>query len=85
MFYFTGYDFWLWTSGHRDINESSWTWSSTNEHFTYLGWAPNQPDVSENTEDCVDFSGLLTAGNWEDDECDLWEMSYICEPIMPME
>jgi hypothetical protein len=81
----TGYDYWMWTSGHRAAGENSWAWSAINEPFTFDAWAPLQPDVQMDIEACADFAGTLVASaGWEDDDCELWQMSFLCEPIKDM-
>jgi low affinity immunoglobulin epsilon Fc receptor len=72
-----------WWIGLRDVDaEGSFVWSDGTPLGDFAPWAPLQPDQggAEVTleEDCIESHGM-DGGGWNDLECDIGYLDFICE------
>lgn len=62
-------------------DEGTYVWEDGSPLGTYRNWADNQPDNGGSggvDEDCVEM-GQYTEGKWNDQDCSLEYLGFICE------
>ncbi|XP_059481576.1 perlucin-like protein isoform X2 [Neocloeon triangulifer] len=73
------YNTWIWSGGIRRENENEWNWNKNTDNITmtYTNWGPNQPNVIQSEESCMNFAAEY--GKWDDDQCNDYSQAFMCE------
>lgn len=67
----------FWSSGLRIVSSDVWFWEATGENITDFHWAAGFPGVtSQGADVCLGFSSY----GWEDEFCQAYIISAICQP-----
>ena len=74
----SGYDFW--TSGNEIEQLRSWKWASTNQPFSYVSWAPDEPGSFCYDGGCCVILWANENLNFDDVDCATGiKKRFICE------
>ena len=74
---FTEYDYGFWTSGSLDGTTGNWTWTSTEQPFTFTNWRKGQPDNFENKQRHMHI-WKVEPFDWIDNN-EHWLSYFVCE------
>lgn len=67
----------FWLGGSDILVEGDWRWISNHRRFTYLAWAPGEPNNYQTGEHCLGLYDILNEA-WTDGKCN-FTLSFICE------
>eukprot|EP00057_Strongylocentrotus_purpuratus_P027654 XP_011682128.1 PREDICTED: macrophage mannose receptor 1 isoform X1 [Strongylocentrotus purpuratus] len=65
----------MWIGGTDFTNEGGWEWTD-GSGFSYLNWAPNEPNNVGDSEHCMEI--FTKTDTWNDNKCDI-ERGFICK------